>query len=69
VEEADRQDRAVGQGHRLGQRLRQRAAGAEGVSVVFGEAFGLSPFFRISYATANACWKTPAAASSASAET
>jgi aspartate aminotransferase len=24
---------------------------AEGVSVVFGEAFGLSPFFRISYAT------------------
>jgi len=27
---------------------------AEGVSVVFGEAFGLSPFFRISYATSNA---------------
>ena len=27
---------------------------AEGVSVVFGAAFGLSPFFRISYATANA---------------
>jgi aspartate aminotransferase len=27
---------------------------AEGVSVVFGEAFGLSPFFRISYATAPA---------------
>ena len=26
----------------------------EGVSVVFGAAFGLSPFFRISYATANA---------------
>ncbi|HWA62413.1 MAG TPA: pyridoxal phosphate-dependent aminotransferase [Caulobacteraceae bacterium] len=26
----------------------------EGVSVVFGEAFGLSPFFRISYATSNA---------------
>ena len=26
---------------------------AEGVAVVFGEAFGLSPFFRISYATAN----------------
>jgi len=26
---------------------------AEGVSVVFGEAFGLSPFFRISYATSN----------------
>ena len=25
---------------------------AEGVAVVFGEAFGLSPFFRISYATA-----------------
>ena len=25
----------------------------EGVAVVFGEAFGLSPFFRISYATAN----------------
>jgi aspartate aminotransferase len=25
---------------------------AEGVSVVFGEAFGLSSFFRISYATA-----------------
>ena len=24
---------------------------AEGVAVVFGEAFGLSPFFRISYAT------------------
>jgi len=24
---------------------------SEGVSVVFGEAFGLSPFFRISYAT------------------
>jgi len=24
------------------------------VSVVFGEAFGLSPFFRISYATSNA---------------
>ena len=23
----------------------------EGVAVVFGEAFGLSPFFRISYAT------------------
>src|ERR1700751_1044225 len=27
---------------------------AEGVSVVFGAAFGLSPHFRISYATANA---------------
>jgi aspartate aminotransferase len=27
---------------------------AEGVSVVFGAAFGLSPFFRISYATADA---------------
>ncbi|MDP3384389.1 MAG: aminotransferase class I/II-fold pyridoxal phosphate-dependent enzyme, partial [Phenylobacterium sp.] len=27
---------------------------AEGVAVVFGEAFGLSPFFRISYATSNA---------------
>jgi aspartate aminotransferase len=27
---------------------------SEGVSVVFGEAFGLSPFFRISYATAPA---------------
>jgi aspartate aminotransferase len=27
---------------------------AEGVSVVFGRAFGLSPFFRISYATSNA---------------
>jgi len=27
---------------------------SEGVSVVFGEAFGLSPFFRISYATSNA---------------
>ena len=26
---------------------------AEGVAVVFGEAFGLSPFFRISYATSN----------------
>jgi aspartate aminotransferase len=26
---------------------------AEGVAVVHGEAFGLSPFFRISYATAN----------------
>ena len=26
----------------------------EGVSVVFGEAFGLSPFFRISYATSEA---------------
>jgi len=26
---------------------------AEGVAVVFGAAFGLSPFFRISYATAN----------------
>lgn len=26
---------------------------AEGVSVVFGAAFGLSPFFRISYATSN----------------
>jgi aspartate aminotransferase len=26
----------------------------EGVSVVFGEAFGLSPFFRISYATSDA---------------
>jgi aspartate aminotransferase len=25
----------------------------EGVSVVFGAAFGLSPYFRISYATAN----------------
>lgn len=25
----------------------------EGVSVVFGAAFGLSPFFRISYATSN----------------
>jgi aspartate aminotransferase len=24
---------------------------SEGVAVVFGEAFGLSPFFRISYAT------------------
>jgi aspartate aminotransferase len=27
---------------------------AEGVAVVHGTAFGLSPFFRISYATANA---------------
>jgi len=27
---------------------------AEGVSVVFGKAFGLSPHFRISYATSNA---------------
>ena len=27
---------------------------SEGVSVVFGEAFGLSPFFRISYATSSA---------------
>ena len=27
---------------------------SEGVSVVFGEAFGLSPFFRISYATSTA---------------
>jgi aspartate aminotransferase len=27
---------------------------SEGVSVVFGAAFGLSPFFRISYATSNA---------------
>ncbi len=27
---------------------------AEGVAVVFGAAFGLSPFFRISYATSNA---------------
>jgi aspartate aminotransferase len=27
---------------------------AEGVSVVFGAAFGLSPFFRVSYATSNA---------------
>jgi len=27
---------------------------AEGVSVVFGAAFGLSPFFRISYATSDA---------------
>lgn len=27
---------------------------AEGVAVVFGEAFGLSPYFRISYATATA---------------
>jgi aspartate aminotransferase len=26
----------------------------EGVSVVFGEAFGLSPFFRVSYATSEA---------------
>jgi len=26
---------------------------AEGVAVVHGAAFGLSPFFRISYATAN----------------
>ena len=26
----------------------------EGVSVVAGEAFGLSPFFRVSYATSNA---------------
>jgi aspartate aminotransferase len=27
---------------------------SEGVAVVFGEAFGLSPFFRISYATSEA---------------
>jgi aspartate aminotransferase len=27
---------------------------AEGVSVVFGAAFGLSPYFRISYATSEA---------------
>jgi aspartate aminotransferase len=26
---------------------------AEGVAVVHGEAFGLSPFFRISYATSD----------------
>ena len=41
---------------------------SEGVSVVFGEAFGLSPFFRVSYATSTTpCWKRPARASSASA--
>ena len=28
---------------------------AEGVAVVFGAAFGLSPHFRISYATSNEC--------------
>ena len=27
---------------------------AEGVAVVHGEAFGLSPHFRVSYATSNA---------------
>ena len=37
---------------------------AEGVAVVHGAAFGLSPYFRISYATSTRCWKRPAAASS-----
>jgi aspartate aminotransferase len=41
------------QGHRDRRGLRRRAAGAEGVAVVHGAAFGLSPFFRISYATSN----------------
>ena len=39
----------------------------EGVAAVIGAAFGLSPFFRISYAMANEDQKTPASASSASA--
>ena len=40
---------------------------AEGVAVVHGAAFGLSPFFRISYATSTELLRKPAAASSASA--
>ena len=54
VRGADRQDRAVGQGHRHRRGLRVELLETEGVSVVFGAAFGLSPFFRISYATSNA---------------
>ncbi len=41
---------------------------AEGVAVVHGAAFGLSPFFRISYAASNAASRKPAAASSAFAQ-
>jgi len=40
---------------------------ATGVAVVHGAAFGLSPFFRISYATSNKASKKPANASRASA--
>ena len=40
---------------------------AECVALVHGAAFGLSPCFRISYATSNECWKTPARGYSASA--
>jgi aspartate/methionine/tyrosine aminotransferase len=40
---------------------------AEGMAVVQGAAFGLSPFFRVSYAASNAMLEKPAAASSASA--
>ena len=42
------------QGDRHRRRFRRRAAGSRpGVAVVHGAAFGLSPFFRISYATSN----------------
>ena len=40
---------------------------AEGVAVVQGAAFGLSPYFRISYATSTERWTRPARASSAPA--
>ena len=40
----------------------------EGVAVVHGTAFGLDPYFRISYATSHGrCSRRPADASSASA--
>jgi aspartate aminotransferase len=50
----DRQDGAVGQGHRTDADFAVELLETEGVAVVFGAAFGLSPFFRISYATSNA---------------
>jgi aspartate aminotransferase len=40
---ADRQDRAVRQGHQLRRGLRVELLETEGVAVVFGAAFGLSP--------------------------
>ena len=52
---ADRQDRALAaRSIATDEDFAVELLETEGVSVVFGAAFGLSPFFRISYATSNA---------------
>jgi aspartate aminotransferase len=50
----DRQEDAGRQNDRQRRRLRDLSFDGGGVSVVFGAAFGMSPFFRISYAASTA---------------